>query len=140
MNRLVRFGAEALKPQKVGPYKWRTPMVSRRKANVLRKKAMRDGSFGSVVIDPDTGKATAGWDPAWDIFKPPTPRPLMPQKLHKNQRDRAKRAEKITAKMGEQENRLKDLNRVRAVPKPKPDEGTLALLRWFKTNGANKKR
>ena len=42
--------------------------------------------------------------------------------------------------MGEQENRLKDLNRVRAVPKPKPDEGTLALLRWFKTNGANKKR
>ncbi|CAN0457799.1 unnamed protein product [Hapterophycus canaliculatus] len=52
MNRLVRFGADALKPQKVaGAQKWRTPMVSRRKANVLRKKAIRDGSFGSVVID-----------------------------------------------------------------------------------------
>lgn len=52
MNRLVRFGAEALKPQKVGPYKWHTPRVSRRKANVLRKKAVRDGTFGSVIIDP----------------------------------------------------------------------------------------
>lgn len=52
MNRLVRFGAEALKPQKVaGAHKWRTPLVSRRKANVLRKKALRDGSFGSVVLD-----------------------------------------------------------------------------------------
>lgn len=52
MNRLVRFGAEALKPQKLpGVPRWRTPMVSRRKAKVLRKKAVRDGSFGSVVID-----------------------------------------------------------------------------------------
>jgi len=55
MNRLVRFGAEALKPQKIaGAHKWRTPKVSRRKANVLRKKALRDGSFGSVVIDAGT--------------------------------------------------------------------------------------
>lgn len=52
MNRLVRFGAEALKPQRVaGAHKWQTPRVSKRKANVLRKKAIRDGSFGSVVID-----------------------------------------------------------------------------------------
>lgn len=36
-----------------------------------------------------------GWDPAWDILDAPTPRPLRPQKLHKNQRDRAKRAEKV---------------------------------------------
>ncbi|CAM9266968.1 unnamed protein product [Laminaria digitata] len=64
----------------------------------------------------------------------------MPPKLHKNQRDRAKRAEKITAKLGEQENRLKDLNRVKAVPRPRSDEGALALLRWLKINGANKKR
>lgn len=59
MNRLVRFGAEALKPQKVaGVHKWRTPKVSRRKANVLRKKALRDGSYGSVVVD-------AGDDGCW---------------------------------------------------------------------------
>ncbi|CAM9250997.1 unnamed protein product [Ectocarpus sp. 6 AP-2014] len=141
MNRLVRFGAEALKPQRVaGAHKWQTPRVSRRKANVLRKKAIRDGSFGSVVMDADTGKAIGGWDPAWDIFEAPAPRPLRPPKLHKNQRDRAQRAEKITAKLGEQEARLKDLNRVKAVPKPKPEDGALALLRWLKTSGAAKKR
>lgn len=59
MNRLVRFGAEALKPQKVdGVHKWRTPMVSLRKAKVLRKKAVRDGSFGSVVIDKGEEEGT----------------------------------------------------------------------------------
>lgn len=44
----------------------------------------------------DNGKAIGGWDPSWDIFKVPAPRPLMPPKLHKNQRDRAKRAEKVS--------------------------------------------
>lgn len=44
----------------------------------------------------DTGKAIGGWDPTWDIFKVPAPRPLMPPKLHKNQRHRAKRAEKVS--------------------------------------------
>ncbi|CAM9228892.1 unnamed protein product [Pylaiella littoralis] len=141
MNRLVRFGVEALKPQKIaGVYKWRSPLVSRRKAKVMRKKAVRDGSFGSVVMDEDTGKAIGGWDPAWDIYEEPAPRPLRPQKLHKNQRDRAVRAEKITAKVGEQEMRLKDLNRVKAVAKPKPEDGTLALLRWLNASGAPKKR
>lgn len=52
MNRLVRLGAEALKPQQIaGKQKWHSPLVSRRKANVLRKRALRDGSFGSVVMD-----------------------------------------------------------------------------------------
>ena len=46
----------------------------------------------------------------------------------------------ITAKLGEQENRLKDIRRVKAPPKPKPEDGTLALHRWFKTIGANKKK
>lgn len=45
----------------------------------------------------DTGKAIGGWDPAWDIFRPPAPRPLMPPKLHKNERDRAARADKVGA-------------------------------------------
>lgn len=46
----------------------------------------------------------------------------------------------ITEKLGEQEARLKDLNRVKAVPKPKPEEGALALLRWLKTSGSPKQR
>lgn len=53
MNRLVRCGAEALKPKKIAlTNRWQAPKVSRRKANVLRKKALRDGTFGTVVIDP----------------------------------------------------------------------------------------
>lgn len=51
MNRLAKMGAEALKPRKKG-IKWYAPLVSRRKANVLRKRALLDGSFGSVVEDP----------------------------------------------------------------------------------------
>lgn len=50
MNRLVRLGAEALKPQKEG-VKWLSPVVSRRKAKVLRKRALRDGTYGSVMKD-----------------------------------------------------------------------------------------
>lgn len=51
----------------------------------------------SPVHWPDTGKAIGGWDPAWDIFRTPAPRPLMPPKLHKNERDRAARADKVGA-------------------------------------------
>lgn len=46
----------------------------------------------------------------------------------------------ITAKLGEQKDRLKEINQVKAVPRPKSDEGTLALLRWLAVSGANKKR
>ncbi|CAN0229761.1 unnamed protein product [Ascophyllum nodosum] len=138
MNRLVKCGVEALKPQKVGSSKWHSPLVSIRKTKVLRKKALRDGSYGTLVINPENGKTVGGWDPAWDVFKAPAMRPLRPPLLHKNQQNRAKRAEKITAKLGEQEQRLKDLNRVRALPKPKPEEGFLALLNWVKTGGRPK--
>lgn len=45
----------------------------------------------------------------------------------------------ITAKLGEQDQRLKDLNRVKAVLKPKPEDGALALIRWMKVSGTPKR-
>lgn len=45
----------------------------------------------------------------------------------------------ITAKLGEQNQRLKDLNRVKAVLKPKPEDGVLALIRWMKVSGTPKR-
>jgi hypothetical protein len=40
---------------------WHKPKVSRRKAHVLRKHAIRTGSYGT--FDPETG---TGWDASWD--------------------------------------------------------------------------
>jgi Mitochondrial ribosomal protein mL59 len=40
---------------------WHKPKVSRRKAHVLRKHAIRTGTYGTY--DPETG---TGWDAAWD--------------------------------------------------------------------------
>jgi hypothetical protein len=89
LRHLCQHGAEALKPQKTltqpvvvavvaressspssspSPYiakpsreVWRRPLVSKRVANDLRKKALRDGTYGQ--FDAATG---TGWDPLWD--------------------------------------------------------------------------
>ncbi|CAJ1953122.1 unnamed protein product [Cylindrotheca closterium] len=76
LRSLCEKGAEALKPQKIlkpsvqieshiaQPAKqiWRSPIVSKRVANTIRKKALRDGTYGS--FDTETG---AGWEPGWDL-------------------------------------------------------------------------
>ena len=59
------------------------PLVSRRKAAVLRKRAIVEGSFGSFI--PNVG----GWDPAWD--EPKKMYMLKPTKGHKRDRTREKR-------------------------------------------------
>lgn len=41
--------------------RWKKPKVSKRVANTLRKKAIREGTYGSY--DPMTG---IGWDVTWD--------------------------------------------------------------------------
>lgn len=53
MNRLLKFGAEALKPQRQRDgVRWLSPVVSKRQANVLRKKAIRTGMYGKLEKDP----------------------------------------------------------------------------------------
>ena len=65
---LNKYGADALKPTRVidelpsKRQRWHSPMVSKRVANTLRKKAIRNGTYGTY--DATTG---IGWDKSWDI-------------------------------------------------------------------------
>lgn len=59
------------------------PLVSRRKAADIRKRAIIEGTFGTW--DPNYG----GWDPAWD--EPKKMYMLRPSKEHKRDRTREKR-------------------------------------------------
>lgn len=86
---LSRIGEEALQPQLVRE-SWRKPRVSKRVAAVLRKQAIKEGTFGS--FDPETGK---GWDPKWDSLRQTGTMQLRPPKLTTRQRTREQRAQKI---------------------------------------------
>lgn len=66
LRKLSQQGADALKPQLVVTSSamderfWMPPAISKRKANVLRKQALAEGTYGSF-------DGTRGWDPAWDV-------------------------------------------------------------------------
>jgi hypothetical protein len=42
---------------------WKSPAISKRKAAVLRKEAIRNGTYGKF----DSEKGGIGWDPKWDV-------------------------------------------------------------------------
>uniref|UniRef100_A0A7R9ZNN0 MRPL25 domain-containing protein n=1 Tax=Craspedostauros australis TaxID=1486917 RepID=A0A7R9ZNN0_9STRA len=108
LRHLCQKGAEALKPQKVlskaaengFTYKethvWRRPVVSKRVGKVLRKQALRDGTYGT--FDVTTG---VGWDPLWDPvlmpnqFKVSRYGRMQPKKKTSRERTREERAQKI---------------------------------------------
>ena len=75
---------------------WRTPIVSKRVANTLRKKALRDGTYGS--FDSETG---AGWEPSWDLvlkssqYKVSRYGGILPPKKTSRERSREERAQKL---------------------------------------------
>ena len=98
---LVQKGVEALRPQRMSEdsKKWFRPLISRRKAAVMRKAAIADGTFGS--FDKTTG---IGWDPQWDIdvynARGNIPA-LRPPKGHKRERTRETRAQKIESHLAQ---------------------------------------
>ena len=110
LRHLCEKGVEALKPQKVlsklaqqgfntrNPEVWRRPVVSKRVGNVLRKKSIQDGTYGS--FDATTG---TGWDPQWDLtlnrhqFSAQRFGGIQRGKGTKRQRTREERAKKIEA-------------------------------------------
>jgi len=97
---LGRVGEEALKPQLVMD-SWRKPRVSKRVAAVLRKQAIKEGTFGT--FDPETGK---GWDPKWDSLRQTGTMQLRPPKLTTRQRTREKRAAKIENLMEDMDEKI----------------------------------
>jgi hypothetical protein len=109
---LGEHGMAALMPtMKNGKY-W-APMVSKRKAAVLRKNAIADGSFGA--FDPVTG----GWDSAWDV--PKSFHFLKPFKGHLRERTRPTRAAVITKAMAGMPDRVNKLREEISARKPKKD-------------------
>ena len=110
LRHLAKHGAEALKSQKiitqpkevhgriVKPAKeiWLRPVVSKRVGNDLRKKAIREGSFGT--FNAETG---VGWMPEWDlVLKRNSHRVtryggMHPPKKTKRERTRQERAEAL---------------------------------------------
>ena len=84
---LDRYGMEALTPQKVNG-KWRKPRVSRRKAAVMRKLAIRNSAYGEDSI---------GWKPSWDTRR--TARVAMPPKGSIDKRIQADRVKSIDVNM-----------------------------------------
>ncbi len=96
---------------------WRSPLVSKRVAAMLRKKAIKDGTYGSFQ-----GKA-GGWDPAWDTFKKPIIR--RPHKMKIKERTREARFQRIQGKLAEQPEKLKEYRQSVRDAKPKPGIATL---------------
>ena len=109
LRNLIEFGGDALKARKVDDKKWQKPLISKRVAGVLRKQALKEGTFGS--FDSESG---IGWDRKWDpvgqvgtiTFKPPKGTIM--------QRTREGRALKIDLKMegmdGKIDEHIKKLN------------------------------
>ena len=114
LRHLCEKGAEALKPQKVtraavqiGDHVaqppsevWRRPIVSKRVANVLRKQALKDGTYGT--FDSTNG---VGWDPTWDIilknnqYNVTRFGGILPSKKTSRERNREARAKKLEANL-----------------------------------------
>ncbi|GAB5036730.1 Hypothetical protein NocV09_04700220 [Nannochloropsis oceanica] len=110
-RRLLKHGAEAFKPHFVDG-RWQRPLISKRVAARLRKEALANGTYGSLQDTASTagsvsssssrdggreGGRVGGWDPAWDRVE--APRVLRPAKLHKRERTREERFQKIETAM-----------------------------------------
>ena len=113
LRKLSEQGAKALRPVAVTVHeteqRWRAPAISRRVARVLRKQAIRDGTYGSF-------NGTEGWDPEWDVelakAKPRgqgrVPQLRIPKKTSR-QRTRERRARKIEEQMEGMDERMEAL-------------------------------
>jgi hypothetical protein len=66
IRKLCQHGVEALKPQRIDNptthLHWMPALIPKKTQSMLRKRAVREGTYGS--FDATLGK---GWDPAWDI-------------------------------------------------------------------------
>ena len=109
---LKRHGEEAFKPHFVEE-SWRKPAISGREAAILRKAAIRDGTYGA--FDPQTGR---GWDPLWD--KPGKVSSIRPPKETKRERTRESRAERIEQLLEQADEKIEAYRKAQLEKKPEP--------------------
>jgi len=136
VRKLSRDGVDALRPQQVpvvattataakGPgiddeqRTWRKPAISKRVAKVLRKDAIRSGTYGS--FDAETG---TGWDPSWDAALLSSSgtqqnryRITVP-KTAKRHRTREQRAQRIEKKLDGMDERIEEYYAEKHESKP----------------------
>jgi hypothetical protein len=125
VRKLAQHGVQALQPQlqvrgeAAEDRSWRPPAISGRIASVIRKQAVRDGSFGA--FDKETG---AGWDPLWDVELAKSRSAgsgRYRQGVHKHSsrvRSREKRAQKIEKNMEGMDQRMEAYLAEKAGRKP----------------------
>lgn len=113
--------------------RWSKPKVSKRIANTLRKKAIRNGTYGTY--DPNTG---IGWDASWDnhnntTFNTPTTKSslsfnneniswmeIRPYKDTKRERTREARAKKIEDLLTTADDKILEYRLAQKEKKPEP--------------------
>ena len=122
LKKLAARGVQALQPQRHVVDEqvfWRPAPISNRIASVLRKTAIREGSYG--IFDTQTLK---GWDPQWDIDLEIAKarghgrhRLRVPKKTSR-QRTRETRARKIEANMDGMMERMEQFHAEKQAKKP----------------------
>lgn len=124
LRNLCNHGVEALKPQLIqnsssrrGTH-WNPPAIPKRNANMIRKRAIQEGTYGK--FDASTGK---GWEPAWDIelarLGQGTGRiRLRPNKKTSRERTREQRAQKIEKNLEDMDEQIGQYYVERSQQKP----------------------
>jgi hypothetical protein len=100
---LCQYGDKALRPV-LESGRYVAPLVPRRLAANIRRRAMVEGTFGS--FSKETG---VGWDPEWDV--PRKMFMLRAPRGHLRDRKRPERAEKVTQAMKGMDDRIATLQR-----------------------------
>jgi hypothetical protein len=115
---LAQFGVEALQPTLVNG-RYHGPMVKPRVAALVKKRAVIEGTVGSFC--PQFGGWLEEWDNQRKVFMPRVP------KGHIRERNRERRADKITRAMAEQPKKL--AAHQADVVSRRPDRGPLYRFR-----------
>lgn len=150
IRQLVRHGVEALKPQRIEtkavqvgsqfiakPSKmvWRSPIVSKRVAKVIRSQAIQDGTYGS--FEASTG---IGWDPEWDLALKPNQYNvtrfggIRPSKKTSRERSREERAQKIEANLETRLEKMEEYYSTKEESRVK-EKGFEAMFKRFSKGG-----
>lgn len=126
VRKLSQHGVQALQPQlqvtgeAAQDRTWRPPAISGRIASVIRKQAIKDGTFGS--FNSETG---AGWEPQWDVELAKARSKgagRYRQGVHKHAgrvRTREKRAQRLEANMEGMDDRIEEYYAKKSSQKPK---------------------
>ncbi|GKY97288.1 hypothetical protein MPSEU_000687200 [Mayamaea pseudoterrestris] len=125
LKKLAVQGSEALKPQHVpsadmaSRSHWKPALISNRIASVLRKQAVREGTYGSFNTETLTG-----WDAQWDVELASIRSQgsgriqIRPPNKTSRQRTREKRATKIETTMQDMNERIESYYQEKHSAKP----------------------